>query len=210
MLSSRLRDAPASRCAPLLADQLAADQRRWFHLKTSCSNEWIANRQFRASLAFYKEVGEEVGRMEQRNSCPRFWPDPAALTIPVSAGELLDKITILTIKRQRVRDDRKRSAAARELDVLEQAATHVRVADEAGEIAALASGLEKINGALWDVEDALRAMERDGDFGAAFVEAARSVYRLNDERARLKNAINQVVGSALVEVKEYTDYSNCG
>jgi hypothetical protein len=70
----------------------------------------------------------------------------------------------------------------------------------------LAERLEQVNGALWEVEDSLRAMEAAQDFGAAFIAAARSVYRLNDERARLKNAVNAAAGCSLVEVKEHPAY----
>jgi hypothetical protein len=129
-----------------------------------------------------------------------------AVTIPVSAGELIDKVTILSLKTQRVRNAQKRLMAAQELALLQQAAGPMRAADATGEIAALAGRLEAVNGALWDIEDSLRAMERAGDFGSAFIEAARKVYRLNDERARLKNAVNAAAGCALMEVKEHPDY----
>ena len=132
--------------------------------------------------------------------------DSALVTIPVSAGELIDKIVILTLKTRRVRHAPKRLMAANELALLQDAAAPMRAADAGREIAALEGRLEQINGALWDVEDFLRARERDRDFGPAFVEAARQVYRLNDERARLKNAVNAAVGCALVEVKEHPDY----
>jgi Family of unknown function (DUF6165) len=129
-----------------------------------------------------------------------------AVTIQVSAGELIDKITILSLKTQRVRNAQKRLMAAQELALLQRAAEAMRAADATGEIAALTRRLEQVNGALWDVEDSLRAMEGARDFGAAFIEAARSVYRLNDERARLKNAVSAAAGCFLMEVKEHPDY----
>ncbi|WP_296708140.1 DUF6165 family protein [Rhodoblastus sp.] len=132
--------------------------------------------------------------------------DAFAVTIPVSVGELIDKITILSLKTQRVRNVQKRLMAAQELALLHEAVGPMRAADATGEIAALAARLEVVNGALWDVEDSLRAMERAGDFGAGFVEAARKVYRFNNERARLKNAVNAAVGCVLMEVKEHPDY----
>jgi hypothetical protein len=132
--------------------------------------------------------------------------DTFAVTIPVSAGELIDKITILSLKIQRVRNVQKRLMAAQELALLHEAAGPMRAEDATGEIVALAARLEAVNGALWDVEDSLRAMEGAGDFGAGFIEAARKVYRLNDERARLKNAVNAAAGCALMEVKEHPDY----
>jgi hypothetical protein len=132
--------------------------------------------------------------------------DALAVMIPVSAGELIDKIAILSLKTQRVRNAQKRLMAAQELALLQQAAGPMRAADATGEIAALALSLGQVNGALWDVEDNLRAMERARDFGADFIEAARKVYRLNDERARLKNAVSAAAGCFLMEVKEHPDY----
>lgn len=132
--------------------------------------------------------------------------DANAVTIPVSAGELIDKITILSLKTQRVRNAQKRLMAAQELALLQQAAGPMRAADATGEFAALARSLEAVNGALWDIEDSLRAMESAGDFGPTFIEAARKVYRLNDERARLKNAVSAAAGCVLREVKEHPAY----
>jgi hypothetical protein len=128
------------------------------------------------------------------------------ITIPVSAGELIDKITILALKAERVRAAHKRQAAQHELSALEKAADSLRAKDSRSEIAALGRRLGEINGALWDVEDRLRAMEHASNFGPVFVEAARSVYRLNDQRARLKNAVNAAAGSPFIEVKEHPDY----
>lgn len=128
--------------------------------------------------------------------------------IPVSAGELIDKITILAIKTERVQNVQKRLIAARELALLQRAATPL-LGDEtgpAGEIAPLMARLAAVNRTLWEVEDSLRAMERGQDFGARFVELARGVYRANDERARLKNAISAAAGCSLSEVKEHPDY----
>jgi hypothetical protein len=154
-----------------------------------------------------KETVEDKAMEARAFRLPAVEPgDASAVTIPVSAGELIDKITILSLKTQRVRNAQKRLMAAQELALLQQAAAPMRAADATGEIAALARSLEQVNGALWDVEDSLRAMERAGDFGASFIEAARSVYRLNDERARLKNAVNAVAGCVLMEVKEHPDY----
>ena len=130
----------------------------------------------------------------------------SVVTIPVSAGELIDKITILALKTRRVRNAQKRLMAARELALLQRAAAPVRAADTSGEIAALTRRLDEVNAALWDVEDLLRRMEGAADFGPCFIEAARKVYRLNDERARLKNAVSAAAGCTLAEVKEHPDY----
>jgi hypothetical protein len=134
-------------------------------------------------------------------------PETAAVVaIEVTAGELIDRLTILTLKTRRVHDAAKRLMAARELSMLRRAAGSLCDAGASGPIVGLTSRLEEVNGALWDVEDALRAMERDRDFGPAFIAAARSVYRLNDERARLKNEVNAAAGCALREVKEHPEY----
>lgn len=130
----------------------------------------------------------------------------AVVAIKVTAGELIDRISILTLKSRRVRNVQKQRMAAQELSMLRLAAGALCDAGASGPIAGLTSRLEEVNGALWDVEDALRSMERDQDFGPAFIEAARSVYRLNDERARLKNEVNAAAGCALREVKEHPEY----
>jgi hypothetical protein len=128
--------------------------------------------------------------------------------IPVSAGELIDKITILEIKTERIRNVQKRLVAARELALLQRAAAPLLCGEtgSAAEIAPLMAQLAAVNRTLWEVEDSLRAMERAQRFDAGFVELARSVYRINDERARLKNAISAVAGSSLSEVKEHPEY----
>lgn len=133
---------------------------------------------------------------------------PGIALIPVSAGELIDKITILAIKTERVQNVQKRLIAARELALLQRAAAPLLGGENAAaaEIAPLMAQLATVNRALWEVEDSLRAMERGQDFGPGFVELARSVYRINDERARLKNAISAAAGSSLSEVKEHPQY----
>lgn len=122
--------------------------------------------------------------------------------IPVSWGELIDKITILEIKCRRLRSAEARANAERELTALRQVL---------GEQEPLPSGLyplkaalEAVNQRLWGIEDAVREKEAAGDFGPEFVALARSVYRENDERARLKREINRLLNSTLVEEKEYS------
>lgn len=125
------------------------------------------------------------------------------LNIPVTAGELIDKITILTLKTRRVQNPQKKLVAAQELGLLRRISTALPWLDE---VAELALTLEDVNAALWDVEDRLRDLERQEKFDEEFVEAARSVYRLNDERARLKNAISAAAGCVIYEVKEHPAY----
>lgn len=124
--------------------------------------------------------------------------------IPVSYGELLDKITILEIKHARIGDDAKRANVARELALLD--ATWRDAAVEAPDIAALKVALSTINARLWDVEEGKRDCERRQDFGPRFIALAREVYVGNDERARIKRAINLALGSTIVEEKSYGDY----
>ena len=120
---------------------------------------------------------------------------------PCSIGELIDKITILRIKAERIADPAKLDNVRRELALLEALQREEGLAGAALE--ALADDLAAVNARLWDVEEALRICERDGDFGPRFVALARSVYATNDQRAALKRAVNSLFGSALVEEKSY-------
>lgn len=129
----------------------------------------------------------------------------AAIPVPVSAGELVDKITILEIKAERIGDEAKRANVARELALLRAARAEHLAETEA--LDRLTAELAAINAALWEIEDAIRACEARGDFGDAFVALARSVYRTNDRRAAVKRAINEATGSALVEEKSYAPYA---
>jgi hypothetical protein len=118
------------------------------------------------------------------------------IEVPVSVGEVLDKISILEIKSERIADPAKLANVLRELNHLTLAAQDYRVP-------VLEEELKDINQQLWDVEDELRLMEKRQDFGADFVKLARSVYVLNDQRAAVKKQINLAVGSELVEEKSY-------
>ena len=120
--------------------------------------------------------------------------------VPVSWGELLDKIAILEIKCQRLRAPEALANAARELAALRPAADTAAVPRE------LTAALAAVNQRLWTIEDRIREKEAAGDFGPEFVALARSVYRENDERGRIKRAINTLLGSGLVEEKQYSAY----
>ena len=123
------------------------------------------------------------------------------IKVPVSAGELLDKISILRIKRDRLSDESKRRNVVFELQQLEAVAdTELFGKDIYG---ALFQDLLEVNARLWDIEEAKRDCERRGDFGPAFVELARAVYIENDRRAAIKLAINTSAGSDIVEVKSH-------
>lgn len=126
------------------------------------------------------------------------------ISAPVSCGELVDKLTILEIKSARIRDAAKLANVREELRILDdlwRRDAHSRV-----DVAAERAELKRINESLWEIEDEIRAKERDGAFDARFIELARSVYRTNDRRAAVKRAINLKLGSTLVEEKSYQDY----
>ena len=120
--------------------------------------------------------------------------------IPVSWGELLDKIAILEIKTLRLRAPVARANAATELSQLQQTAS-----GSAG-TAELMGALRAVNTRLWRIEDLIREKEAAGDFGPGFVALARAVYHENDERGRIKQALNRALRSALVEEKQYSAY----
>ena len=126
-----------------------------------------------------------------------------AIMIPVSAGELVDKLTILRVKAARIDAD-KLANVQKELVSLEAVAARDLAA--APGLAALAAELEAVNAALWDVEEGKRDCERRQDFGPAFVALARRVYRENDLRAAIKRRINAAAGSDLIEEKSYKAY----
>ena len=126
------------------------------------------------------------------------------ISVPVSHGELIDKITILEIKAAHMRDAGKLANVNAELDLLN---TTWR-ADPSSkiDIASERAQLKAVNEALWDIEDRIRLKEKSQAFDSEFVELARSVYFRNDERAAIKRAINLKLGSQLIEEKSYQDY----
>jgi hypothetical protein len=123
--------------------------------------------------------------------------------VPTSWGELIDKITILEIKVERLESESARANAARELGLLREIASPVLAR---GETAGLVGRLKKLNQALWEIEDRIREHERAGTFDAAFIELARSVYKTNDQRGAVKRELNLALGSGLVEEKSYKPY----
>jgi len=124
--------------------------------------------------------------------------------VPVSWGEVLDKVAILEIKRLRLRAPEAVANAEAELAALAPALAALEPAP-AG-LAELLAALAAVNQRLWRIEDQIREHEAAGDFGPEFVALARSVYRENDERGRIKRAINGLLGSGLVEEKQYSAY----
>jgi hypothetical protein len=126
------------------------------------------------------------------------------ISVPISHGELIDKITILEIKSERIRDAGKLANVRVELDLLNDTwgadpASRVDIASER-------AALRRVNEALWDIEDRIRLKEKAKALDDEFVELARSVYIRNDERAEIKRAINLKLGSTLVEEKSYQPY----
>lgn len=132
-------------------------------------------------------------------------PTARPLMIEVGAGELIDKITILTIKTARMTDPAKLQNVRHELATLNHARAAHLVQSE--DLDRLEDALRAVNEALWEIEDDIRACEAARDFGPRFIELARSVYIQNDRRASLKKAINALCGSSIVEEKSYTDFS---
>lgn len=126
------------------------------------------------------------------------------LMTPVSPGELLDKLTILEIKAERIDDAEKLANVGHERQLLEEVWRRSELENE--EAVRLRAELKAVNERLWDIEDSIRDEERAGRFGERFIELARAVYVTNDERAAIKKAINLELGSKIVEEKSYSKY----
>ncbi len=126
------------------------------------------------------------------------------ILVEIGPGELLDKLTILRIKADRIEDTGKLANVRHELGVLDACrAKHIPPSDD---IDRLTAELQGVNEALWDIEDDIRECEATGDFGERFVALARSVYKTNDKRAALKKAINEALNASIIEEKSYADY----
>ena len=126
------------------------------------------------------------------------------ITVEVSTGEFLDKITILEIKSERIQDPAKLANINKELEILKN--TWETSPASQTDISALMAELKSINEALWDIEDRIRIKESEAAFDEEFIELARSVYITNDKRADVKRQLNQALGSNLMEEKSYADY----
>ena len=127
------------------------------------------------------------------------------ILIPISPGELLDKITILQIKAERITNPVKVANVKTELDMLSKVWDESVESDDV--ITTLSAELKSINERLWEIEDDIRDEERNRRFGERFVELARAVYVTNDERADAKKKVNLHLNSTIVEEKSYQDYS---
>jgi tetratricopeptide (TPR) repeat protein len=143
----------------------------------------------------FEAMAGELASLAQRRAAPRM------VSTPCSLGELIDKITILRVKAQRIREPEKLANVHRELTALERSACEDTAPGPSIDL--LTDQLAAVNGRLWTIEDAIRTCEREGDFGPRFVALARAVYCENDTRAAIKRAINVLANSALVEEKSY-------
>ena len=126
------------------------------------------------------------------------------ILVPISPGDLLDKITILRIKAARIEDAGKLGNIRRELALLEQ--NWRQAVPAIAELAADEAALARVNTELWDIEDRIREHEAQRRFDASFIELARAVYLRNDERAAIKQRINLKLGSTILEEKSYQPY----
>jgi len=126
------------------------------------------------------------------------------IRVDIAPGELIDKLTILEIKLENIRDERKLANIRSEYaDLMRAFRTSIA---ETSRLTTLIAELKRINATLWTIEDEIRAQERAGTFGQAFVDLARSVYRTNDLRAVTKREINELLKSGIIEEKSYTPY----
>jgi tetratricopeptide (TPR) repeat protein len=179
---------------------------RWL-LEREDSPWYPTMRLFRQSRpAQWEEVFERITEaLLQRVAAPA---DLRPITVEIAPGELIDKITILELKSERITEAAKRHHVGTELALL--VAARDRAVPGSAELAQLAAELKAVNEALWEIEDAIRRCERDADFGPRFVALARSVYGTNDRRAALKRQINEQLGSRLIEEKSYASWAREG
>ncbi len=120
----------------------------------------------------------------------------------ISVGELIDKITILEIKLQKIKDPKKLENINIELDTLNQHFTEIKNEN----LSQLKNNLKEVNLKLWQIEDDIRVCEKNQNFDKNFIELARSVYITNDQRFEIKNSINELFSSEIKEVKSYEQY----
>ena len=126
------------------------------------------------------------------------------IIVEVSTGELLDKISILEIKQEKIKDPEKLKFINNEYSILkDQLEKNIKSDDKLNN---LYQSLKKINAKLWVIEDDKRQCEKDKDFGEIFIKLSRDVHFLNDDRAKIKLEINNHTGSVIKEIKEYTNY----
>lgn len=134
--------------------------------------------------------------------------DSTLVAISVPPGELVDKITILEIKSRRVKNKQKLSSVKSDVSLLKKSLNALLKGykNKVAKFKSLKQKLYKVNLKLWVIEDRIRILEKDKNFGSEFIKLARSVYITNDERSTVKNQINELLGSTLNEVKQYVKY----
>ena len=123
---------------------------------------------------------------------------------PISLGELVDKITILEIKNEKINDKEKLKNISNELDKLFSLLNSLQLSKK--DLDKYSKQLYVVNKKLWETEDVLRALENEKSFNKEFIENARNVYKLNDERFRIKNKLNKQFSSEIIEEKSYKEY----
>ena len=126
------------------------------------------------------------------------------ILVEVSVGELLDKISILEIKKEKIKDSNKLNFINNEHSILKEQLDKNVISDD--KLSSLYESLKKINARLWVIEDDKRLCEKNSDFTENFIKLSRDVHFLNDDRAKIKLEINQHTGSKIKEIKEYTSY----
>ncbi len=126
------------------------------------------------------------------------------IIVEISIGELLDKISILEIKKEKIKDNKKIKYITNEHKILKDQLDENVKSDE--KLSKLFKSLKGINSKLWIIEDDKRQCERDKDFGEKFIKLSREVHFLNDDRAKIKLEMNNYTGSIIKEIKEYTSY----
>ncbi|MGO9462803.1 MAG: DUF6165 family protein [Isosphaeraceae bacterium] len=183
----------------------------WMALSTTPDWRWLTNREdnpWYPTMRIFRQDQHMVwGPVFERMAAELRVLVPArtrtfSVNVGIAPGELIDKITILEIKDQRISHPAKWRNVQTELQSLRAARDLTIVPSE--ELDLLTAELRSINEALWEVEDEIRGCERNGDFGPRFIELARSVYKTNDRRAAVKRRINERLGSQILEEKSYT------
>ena len=129
---------------------------------------------------------------------------PKKILSEISAGELLDKISILEIKLEKIKNEESRKEIDREYQMLKE--FQKSKIEMTNEIETLFKDIKKVNSNLWNIEDKLRICEKNKDFSQDFIELARSVYFNNDKRSKIKSEMNKISGSNIKEIKQYVNY----
>ena len=127
------------------------------------------------------------------------------IEIPISFGELIDKLTILEIKKSKITNNEKLKNVQLEFELLNK--KYQTILNDTKELQVFYDALLKVNSKLWEIEDKIRILENNKEFNEEFIDLARSVYKSNDERFAIKNEINKTFDSEIQEQKEYKNYS---